>query len=389
MPDLGNPLSTPPPLIAHVIHHLVIGGMENGLVNLINRIPADRYRHLVLCAEDYSDFRNRIMRPDVSVIALKKSTLSRSAMYRRLRGLFDEHRPDIVHGRNLSGLDALLPAWRAGVRARIQGEHGWDVSDIDGSQFRPRLWRRLYSPLVTQYVTVSLHLQSYLTARVGVAESRITQIYNGVDTQRFAPGEAKPEGLLPQAFRGADKVVIGTVGRLQAVKDQASLVAACGTLLRESPSLRDTVRLLIVGDGPQRAALNAHIAEQGIGDVTWMPGARSDMNDVYRAIDVFALPSLNEGVSNTLLEAMASQLPVVATAVGGNVELVTDGSNGALVPAANPVALASALRAYVESPDLRQRHGRASRANATTNFSIDSMIARYLALYDRSLQRVN
>jgi sugar transferase (PEP-CTERM/EpsH1 system associated) len=388
LPYLGHQLNTTrPPLIAHAIHHLVIGGMENGLVNLINRIPADRYRHMVLCAEDYSDFRDRIARPDVAVLALKKSTASRGAMFRRLRDLFDEHRPAIVHGRNLSGLDALFPAWRAGVRARIQGEHGWDVADIDGSRLRPRLLRRLHSPLVTQYVTVSKHLASYLTARIGIAPRRITQIYNGVDTDRFVPASEKPSGLLPTAFCGDDKVVVGTVGRLQAVKDQASLIRACAILLRETPSLRNTLRVVIVGDGPQRDALNACASEEGVADVVWMPGARRDVDVMYRAFDAFVLPSLNEGISNTLLEAMASRLPIIATAVGGNVELVHAGMSGQLVPAANAPALAAAIRTYVEDPVLRRRHGAESRARATANFSIDSMVGSYLDLYDRAIQR--
>src|SRR5579862_2670517 len=242
----------PPKLIAHVIHHLHIGGLENGLVNLINYIPPERYRHLVVCAEDFSDFRDRIARPDVAVIALKKSTLSRGATHRRLLAVFNEQRPAIVHGRNLSGLDALLPAWRAGVRTRIQGEHGWDVSDIDGTRFRPRMLRRLHSPLVTGYVAVSKHLATYLASRVGIAARRITQIYNGVDTRRFNRTKAKPQGLLPDTLYGDDKLVIGTVGRLQPVKDQVSLIRACGILLRDTPSLRARLRLAIIGDGPER-----------------------------------------------------------------------------------------------------------------------------------------
>src|SRR5438034_600221 len=99
-----------PPLIVHVIHHLVIGGMENGVVNLINRIPATRYRHCVMCIEDFSDFRNRIERPDVRVLAMRRSTLTGLQLYRRIHSTLRELRPAIVHSRNLSGLDALLPA---------------------------------------------------------------------------------------------------------------------------------------------------------------------------------------------------------------------------------------------------------------------------------------
>jgi glycosyltransferase involved in cell wall biosynthesis len=117
-----------------------------------------------------------------------------------------------------------------------------------------------------------------------------------------------------------------------------------------------------------------------------MPGARSDVDLLYRSLDIFVLPSLNEGISNTLLEAMASQLPVVATAVGGNVELVTAGVNGQLVQAATPSDITAAIGAYIADDAMRLRHGRASRATAVANFSIDAMVDRYLDLYDTAMR---
>ena len=221
-----------PPLIAHVIHHLVIGGMENGLVNLINRIPADRYRHCVICIEDFSNFRERIRRPDVEVLAMHRSSLGTLALYRRLYALFRVLRPAIVHSRNLSGLDALLPAAVSRVPHRIHGEHGWDVTDIAGASPKMRMLKRLHSPLVERYVTVSQDLARYLHDRVGIPARRITQIYNGVDTALFAPDDSTCDALLPEALRGDDKVIVGTVGRLQPVKDQLALVRAFARMLR-------------------------------------------------------------------------------------------------------------------------------------------------------------
>jgi len=370
------------PLIVHVIHHLHIGGMENGLVNLINRIPRDRYRHCVVCAEDFSDFRDRIQPRDVSVIAMHKSKLTRVQLYRRLLSLFRQLAPSIVHTRNLSGLDALLPAWRAGVPVRIHGEHGWDVDDLEGRQLRPWILRRLHSPLVDRYVAVSKHIENYMTRSLHISPSRITQIYNGADIERFAPSRGKPWGIMPETFYGEDKVVIGTVGRLQPVKDQHNLLQSFALLLRENTNFRDVLRLTVVGNGPQRDALMAQSAQQGISDVTWFAGARADVARFYHCFDVFALPSLNEGISNTLLEAMASGLPIVATAVGGNVELVDENVNGRLVRASDPHALKSALRSYASDAALRRAHGDASRLRVVTHFSVDSMVSAYVDLYD-------
>ena len=120
------------PLIVHVIHHFVMGGMENGLVNLINLLPANRYRHAIVCVENYSDFRKRLQVPDVAVYALHKSRLTQWQLYWKLFSLFRKLRPAIVHGRNRSGLDGLLPALMSGIPLRVHGEHGWAVDDIDG-----------------------------------------------------------------------------------------------------------------------------------------------------------------------------------------------------------------------------------------------------------------
>lgn len=370
------------PLIVHVIHHLHMGGLENGVVNLVNRMPPDRYRHCVLCIEDYSEFRNRIERSDVDVIALHRSTMSALQLYHRLHTELRRLKPDIVHSRNLSGLDALLPAMLAGVPHRIQSEHGWDVADLDGTLLRPRLLRRLHSPLVNQYVTVSKNLQHYLVDRVGIASSRICQIYNGVDTDRFTPVTSKPPGILPSEFYGQDKLVVGTVGRLQAVKDQQTLIRAVGRLVRQWPQQRARVRLAIVGEGAMREVLQSCVHAEEIADLVWLPGARNDTALIYRCLDVFALPSLNEGISNTLLEAMASGLPAVATAVGGNVELVAEGDTGRLIPPGDDEFLAAALHVYAADESLRLAHGSAGRTRAISTFSIGAMIESYLRLYD-------
>jgi glycosyltransferase involved in cell wall biosynthesis len=146
------------------------------------------------------------------------------------------------------------------------------------------------------------------------------------------------------------------------------------------------LRLLIAGDGPQRAEVESEIRATGIADITWLAGERSDVPEVMRAIDVFALPSRAEGISNTILEAMASGLPVVATDVGGNAELVVAGQTGALVPAENPDAMAQALLRYTSDAALRQKHGASGRQRVEQNFSIDNMVTRYTQLYESLLR---
>jgi sugar transferase (PEP-CTERM/EpsH1 system associated) len=375
-----------PPLVLHVIHHLVVGGMENGLVNLVNRMPEGRFRHAIACIEDHSDFRLRLQR-DVEVIALNRSRRglwrTRYALYRLCRRL----RPAIVHTRNMSGLDALVPARLAGVRCCIHGEHGWDVGDLRGHRLRPALLRRLHAPAVDHYVTVSHDLERYLVDRVRIAPARITAICNGVDLERFAPGRESDRHSLPPAMRDASVVVIGTVGRLQPVKNQAALLDAFAQLGRRDPRCLARLRLAIAGDGPMLATLRARADALGIAERVWFAGSVGNVASILRQLDVFVLPSLNEGISNTILEAMATALPIVATDVGGNAELVVDGETGALVAAQDVGALADAIARYALDPKLARRHGAAGRARAEALYGIDGMVARYAALYERLLQR--
>lgn len=142
--------SSRPPLVAHIIHRLDVGGLENGLVNIINRTPPERYRHAIICMIDYNPaFRARIRREGVECHALHKREGKDLGVYFRLRRLLSELRPDIVHTRNLSALEAQLPAWLAGVRCRVHGEHGRDVHDIDGRNRKYNLLRRALRPLGT------------------------------------------------------------------------------------------------------------------------------------------------------------------------------------------------------------------------------------------------
>ena len=173
------------PLIAHVVFRFDVGGLENGVVNLLNRLPSEAYRHVIIALTDITDFRKRIARHDVQFIALEKAPGHTFWVYPRLYRLFRELRPAIVHSRNLAALEVVIPAWLSGVAVRIHGEHGRDVGDLDGSSRKYRWVRRFYRPFVTKYIALSRDLEDYLITAVGVPRGKIEQIYNGVDIMRF------------------------------------------------------------------------------------------------------------------------------------------------------------------------------------------------------------
>jgi len=376
----------PPQLIVHVVYRFAVGGLENGVVNLINRLPARSWRHAILSLTDIDEqFASRIVRSDVQRIALGKGPGHAWRLYPTIFNVLRELRPAIVHTRNLAALEAVVPAWAAGVPARVHGEHGRDVHDLDGTRRRYQWLRRGFRPFVSTYVALSPDLQQYLHERVGVAAGRIEQIYNGVDTARFAPARAGRRPIDGCPFQDPAHWLVGTVGRMETVKDQTNLARAFVHALSAHPEARQRMRLVLVGDGSLRPAVETILAEAGVRDLAWFAGERADVVPLLQGLDCFALPSLAEGVSNTILEAMACGLPVVATHVGANGELVDDGTSGRLVPAGDSDALGQAIGGYFADATLAKRAGQASRQRVEARFSLERMIERYDDLYARML----
>lgn len=380
-------MSLRPPLVAHVIYRLGVGGLENGLVNLINRTPPDRFRHAVICLKDADPaFAGRIV-ADARIYTLNRREGQDFGMFARVFRLLRELRPAVVHTRNLATVECQLPAWLAGVGCRVHGEHGWDVFDPDGSNRKYRLLRRAFSPLVHRYIPLSRHLENYLREGVGIPVRKIVRICNGVDTAVFRPAESGKGAIEGCPFAPSPETfAIGTVGRMHGVKDQTTLVQAFLDALRLRPEARERARLILVGDGPLRERATDMLRAADALDLAWLPGERADIADIMRGLDVFVLPSLAEGISNTILEAMASGLPVLATAVGGNPDLVADGETGRLVERGDPAAMAAALVDYLDRPELAAAHGAAGLRRARETFGLDVMVERYLGVYDELLR---
>lgn len=370
------------PLVAHVVLRFDVGGLENGVANLIDGMSPDAYRHAVISLTEVTAFRERIGRDDVAFHALHKGAGHGVKLYPALFRLFRRLRPSIVHTRNLAALEAAVPAWAAGVPIRIHGEHGWDVVDLDGANRKHRFLRQLYRPFVARYVTVSRGLESYLVEQVGVPRDRVVRICNGVDTDRFSAAPAGREPIDGSPFNDPRLWLVGAVGRLQPVKDQTNLARGFVRALAIAPEAADRMRLVVVGDGPLRGEIEAILATAKRSDFAWLPGERANVPRILRGLDCFVLPSLAEGISNTVLEAMASGLPVIATRVGGNSELVVDEVSGSLVPPGDPEALAREIVRYFRDAALAASRGRAGRARAEDLFSLDGMTRRYRALYD-------
>jgi sugar transferase (PEP-CTERM/EpsH1 system associated) len=375
------------PLIVHVVYRFGVGGLENGVVNLINHMPAGHWRHAVVALTEVEpDFASRLTRLDVQCISLHKPPGQGVWQYPKLWRTFRQLRPAVVHTRNLAALEAQVPAFMAGVPARVHGEHGRDVEDMHGLSRRHQWMRRAYRPVVQHYVALSRDLATYLQQRIGVPASHITQIYNGVDTERFTPA-APRTAIAGCPFIDAKHWLVGTVGRMQTVKAQPLLARAFVQVLQQQPGLRERLRLVMVGSGPLRAECESILRQGNAEMLAWLPGDRSDVPDVMRGLNCFVLPSLAEGISNTILEAMACALPVVATDVGGNADLVLHGESGQIVPAGDVSALAQALAEWSANPSGSAAAGLAGRAAAERRFSLAAMVSAYEGVYRHVLGR--
>jgi len=370
------------PLVVHLLHRFDTGGLENGVVNLINHLPA--FRHAVVAVTEITAFKERVTAPGTQFIALNKPPGQGFWLYPRVYRLLRELRPAVVHTRNLGAMEFQWPAWAARVPLRVHSEHGWDTNDLGGVSRANQRLRRVYGVGTHRFVALSKAIETYLTGPVGFDPARVQRICNGVDTRRFAPATTAPEAW---PYRRGEHLVIGAVGRMQAVKDPLNLIDAFLRLRELCPADWPRLRLAMLGGGPLLDAARERLQQAGAADQAWLPGDRSDVAALLPHVDIFALPSQAEGISNTLLEAMACGCAPVATEVGGNPELVEEGLNGLLVPAQDSAALAAALARLVDEPGLRERLAHASLRRAREQFSLDGMVAAYGRLYAGDLPR--
>jgi sugar transferase (PEP-CTERM/EpsH1 system associated) len=303
--------------------------------------------------------------------------------YGKLWTIIRDMNPTIVHTRNLPTLEMAALAALARVPYRIHGEHGRDIHDAYGTSRKFLVFRKILNFAVHHYVSVSQDLAQWLQNSVKIAPNKVSQIYNGVDTQLFHSNRQQGRDSLPNGFARLDQMVIGTVGRLQHVKDQATLIRGIASLVKMDQALGDKIRLVIVGDGSLKQELEQLVHESHLTDMVWMAGARTDIPRLLQNMDIFVLPSEAEGISNTILEAMATGLPVIATRVGGNAELVLEGKTGWLIPAKDPHALALAILAYLQDRRTMRSHGEAGRKRVEKEFSMQAMVEHYLQVYDR------
>jgi glycosyltransferase involved in cell wall biosynthesis len=355
-----------------VIDELDLGGTEQQIVELVRCLPRTRYAPIVCCFR-YGRKAAEIERLGTPVVHLKKRGRIDLGLVRDLVRLMRAERIDVVQtfliGANLWG---RLAAFLARVPVVIASERNVDVWE---EPLKRGLGRLLLAMGTDRIIANAEAVRTYLIGR-GAEPKRVVTIRNGVDLQRFA------SALDVTALRGslgfaADDCVAAVVARLEPQKGHAVVIEAAARLRDRFPRLR----YLFVGGGSAEGAVRAEVARRGLTDRIIFTGFRTDSADLLRAADLSILVSTKEGLSNTLLESLAAGLPVIASRVGGNAEVVS-GDVGVLVPPRDPDALTQALADLVADPLARARMGERGRERVRQEFSVGRMTAETAALYE-------
>jgi sugar transferase (PEP-CTERM/EpsH1 system associated) len=357
--------------VMHLVHGLRPGGMEFGVLKIVNALAGSGVSSSI-CSTVASEGMKHLVDPSVPVYEFERREGNDPRVVWWLYRLLRRERPDILHTHAWGTLyEGLIAGRLAGVPAIVHGEHG--TLQLSPRQVTAQRWGWNRADHV---LSVSSRLAERMAEAVGVPLDRVHVIRNGVNLARFS-GRRSAEARRALGASVATTVVIGAAGRLVDVKDHATFVEAIAAL----KARRHDVVGVIAGDGPLKADLEARITRAGLEGGVRLLGHRGDIEQVFEGLDIFVQSSKSEGMSNTILEAMASGLPVVATHVGGADEMVVAGETGILVPPSNADRLADALERLIEGPGLRTRMGQAGRRRAFGEFSLDRMIHNYETFY--------
>ena len=363
----------------HVVHVVRCGfaggGMENGVINVTNGLPPEKYR-VSICALDSSEtFSDRIRLPGFESHLLPKrgERIDWPLIFRLARQL-RKMDADVVHSHNWgSFIYAVLAAKLARVPV-IHGEHGKNPSEVGGDGALKSWMKRTLGHRVRRVVTVSQAIAAEWEA-LGISRSRIRSIPNGVDVERFRP---RSDAAVQRRRFGLpeDGILIGSVGRLDTLKNYSIAIKAL-TLTR----MERICRLVLLGEGLEAENLALQARELGISDRVFLLGRRPDPEHFLAALDIFVLPSKIEGMSNVVLEAMASGLPVVCADLPSHREVLEDGVEGILVSPCTAENLAQVLSELAADPSRRKELGAAARKKIVSDFSLARMVASYENLY--------
>ena len=356
--------------VVHLVRTLDIGGLEKLVIAMARTQIAQSMAVQIWCIEKRGHLADSAEQFGVPVKCLNKGPKLRlKCAYDLLRG-FREHGIHVLHSHNKSALlYGQIPGWLTRVPVRVHTQHGTGRSSFEGLSW----WGRYALSCADTVVAVSSEMGELYRRVHRLKPSNVQVISNGVAVSEFSPHTAR---------RNNGRVKVIFVGRLVPEKNLSKLLAAIAILRRSAPNFS----LQIVGDGPEGPRLKSEATTLGVSDITEFMGARDDIPELLRQADIFVLPSIKEAMPVTILEAMACDLPIVASRVGGIPDVVQESVTGVLVDPNDENEIANALGPLVVAGELRRGLGSAGRRRVETRYGIETCASRYNELYREILE---
>ncbi|MEQ8848780.1 glycosyltransferase [Botrimarina sp.] len=368
--------------VGFVLHKMQVAGAEVLVAEMIRRL-AGAIEPTVLCLDSVGRLGEQLIDEGVEVVALGRREGIDRTLPARLAGASAERGVQVWHAHQYTPFFYCALAKRHSPQVKLVfTEHGRHYPDVVGwkRHWANRLWFGRQADAVTACCGFAADA---IVQTEGIRSREVRVVPNGIDADRFGGSLSAEARRGLRAELGLDERLqyVVTPARFHPVKDHPTLVKAFATVARS----RDDARLLLLGEGPERERVERLVAELGLVDRVQFWGVRSDVDRVLAAADLFALSSVSEAASITILEAMASQLPIVATRVGGTPELVRDGVDGLLTPRGDAPALAYAILRLLSDPASAERMGRAGRERVLDRFGLDQAVEAYSAVFRETL----
>lgn len=362
--------------VLHLITRLPIGGAERLLLGILRNLDPNEFDSIVCCIQDRGELADEVEALGIPVIVLE---LMRKGGHDRqvvpaLRRIMREHRIDLIHTHLYhANLYGRLAARKEGIPA---------IASVHNTYKKRKWYRHLINRWLagkTFVVTAgSEDVEKDLLTVDRLSPKKVVRLPNSIDLSRVETSLSVTEAKARFGFTD-NEVVIGTVGRVEEQKGHVFLLEAFAQLRRRADGNR--LKLLLVGDGRLLPELKETAARLGISDAVCFPGNIAKLAEVYQAIDLFTMPSLWEGLSLAMLEAMAAGLPMVATEVGGARDVLGNNQWGLLVPPHDAAALASAIDSLLDDPDTAARLAAAGKARVHANYSVAALAHQLSGLY--------
>jgi sugar transferase (PEP-CTERM/EpsH1 system associated) len=367
--------------VMHILYSFDMGGLENNIANLINSMDHKRFSHSICIFSDKTAAFQKVKTEDVKIFIVRRRFANDPTLVFRLARLLKKERPDIACTYNWGGIEGIPASRMGGIKTIIHSEHGFDAEEIYRQKLRRIFIRRLLLEKCDKIIAVSRFIRRWLAETVKISKEKIAYMPNGCDLKIFYPGKDTEK----RRSLGVEErdIVIGSVGSLKEMKGFDELVTAFAKIAKE----RDSLKLLLIGDGPQKDGLKRLAENLGVAKKTIFTGEIIETAFLYRAMDIFVLPSLAENFPIALLEAMATGLPIVATDVGDVRYMLDEENGGVIVKVKDAPAISRGVEYLLDDRTEAIRRSGFARKRVEELFSLDRMAAAYGSLYLKAIEQ--